>query len=94
MKIAWLTRAVLDLEQVREFICQDNPAAAERTGQRIEAVVNHLGRYPEMGREGRRAGTRELILPDLPFRIVYRVQGEVVQILRVYHTKRKWPVSH
>lgn len=94
MRIAWLTRAVLDLEQVREFIGRENPAAAQKTGQRIEAVINHLGRHPEMGREGRRAGTRELILPDLPFRVVYRVRGEEVQMLRVYHTKRKWPASH
>ncbi len=94
MKIEWLTLALLDLGQVREFIWQENPQAAERVCSRIQAVIEHLARLPEMGREGRRPGTRELILPDLPFRIVYRVRGDTVQVLRVYHTKRKWPSEH
>ena len=91
MKIHWLTLALNDLEDACEFIHSENPAAAEKVGSRIEAVTAHLARYPEIGRLGRRPDTRELILPDLPFCIVYRLRGDAVQILRVYHTRRKWP---
>ena len=85
--------ALADLEHVLTFIERENPAAATKVGDRLEAVTVHLVRYPEMGRAGRRPGTRELILPDLPFRIVYRVRCDAVQVLRVYHTNRKWSGS-
>lgn len=91
MIIDWSELAVSDLHHVREYIRKDNPIAAEKVGARIEETVSYLALYPELGRQGRRPNTRELIMADLPYRIVYRVVGNVVQILRVYHTKRKWP---
>ena len=84
VKIVWLELAILDLHQVREFIRLDNPSAAEKTGGQIEANILNLARFPDMGRPGRRPQTRELMIPKLPYRIVYRVRGDTVQILRVY----------
>jgi toxin ParE1/3/4 len=46
---------------------------------------------PHMGRPGRVPGTRELVVSDLPYVIPYRVRGHTIQILRVFHTARKWP---
>lgn len=91
MRIVWLELAILDLHQVREFIRLESPPAAEKTGELIQTTVKNLARFPDMGRTGRRPQTRELVIPKLPYRIVYRVRGDTVQILRIYHTKRKWP---
>jgi len=44
-----------------------------------------------MGRPGRVPGTRELVLPNFPYIIPYRVREQRVEILRVFHTARKWP---
>lgn len=44
-----------------------------------------------MGRAGRVAGTRELVVADTPYIIPYRVRGDAVEILRVFHAARKWP---
>ena len=46
-----------------------------------------------MGRPGRVPGTRELVIPGTPYIVPYRVQGEAIQILRVYHSARRWPES-
>ena len=35
--------------------------------------------------------TRELVVPSTPYIVVYRVQEEYVEILRVIHGSRKWP---
>lgn len=43
-----------------------------------------------IGRMGRALGTRELVLGDLPYIIVYRVTKRV-EILAVVHTARLWP---
>jgi toxin ParE1/3/4 len=44
-----------------------------------------------MGRRGRVAGTRELIVSDTPYIIPYRVRANAVEILRVFHAAGKWP---
>lgn len=46
-----------------------------------------------MGRPGRIPGTRELIFPSLPYIVPYRIRGEIVEILSVFHAARKWPES-
>ena len=42
-----------------------------------------------MGRPGRVAETRELIVRN--YIVAYRVKDETIQILRILHAKREWP---
>ena len=92
MKIAWSPEAIEDLAAVRAYIADDDPAAARRVVLRIiDAIERLLVQHPDLGRPGRVPGTRELIGPRMPYVIPYRVAGEDVQILRVYHGARRWP---
>jgi toxin ParE1/3/4 len=91
MKIVWTRRATLNLYHVREFIRQDNPAAAEKVGGRIEKAATGLARFPESGRAGKVPGTRELVIAGLAYILIYRVSGDAVTILRLLHGKQKWP---
>jgi toxin ParE1/3/4 len=43
-----------------------------------------------MGRVGHVEGTREWVVSDTPYLIVYRVKNEAVEILRVWHGRRNW----
>jgi len=43
------------------------------------------------GREGRIAGTRELVLPGLPYIVVYEVAATAIHVLHIYHGARNWP---
>ena len=74
-----------------EFIAQDSPAAAERIVLRIVQAVERLKSHPAMGRPGRVAGTRELIVSGTPYIVPYRIRGNAVEIIRVFHSARKWP---
>jgi toxin ParE1/3/4 len=38
-------------------------------------------------------GTRELVIANTAYIVPYRVSGKRLQILRVYHSSRKWPES-
>jgi len=91
MRIIWRRAALNDLESVREFIAQDNPQAAARVHAAIRAAVDPLADYPNLGRAGRVDSTRELIVVELPYIIVYRVAEDTVRILAVIHTSRQWP---
>lgn len=56
-----------------------------------DAYLDKLRDMPQIGRAGRVFGTRELIMQDFPFLIVYRVRQEYVQILRLIHQSMKYP---
>ena len=73
-----------------EYISQANPEAAERVAQRIWALTQNLAHHPSLGRPGRVNGTRELMIADTPYIVPYRVVGNQVEILRVFHTSRRW----
>jgi toxin ParE1/3/4 len=90
----WSPEAIDDLAALRAFIAQDDPAAAQRVALHIiNNVERLLSQNPKMGRLGRVPGTRELVIPRTPFIVPYRLKGEVIQVLRVFHGARRWPTS-
>ena len=91
MNVKWTRTALRNLDQEAEYIAKDDPGAARRTVERILHSVQYLARHPAMGRPGRVLGTRELVVPRTPYLIPYRVRGNCVEILRVFHGARRWP---
>jgi len=91
MLIKWTEPAALALESIQDFIAKDNPPAAFDVARKIRHATEQLRDQPRLGRAGRVRGTYELVIPDLPFIVPYRIKGKEVQILSVYHTSRKWP---
>lgn len=90
--IKWSLPALSDLESAGEFIAEDNVKAARRMASRVQEAVEYLGEQPNMGRPGRLDGTRELVVSGTPFIVVYWIRDGIVQILRVLHHARIWPV--
>jgi toxin ParE1/3/4 len=90
VKIAWTLPALQHLREAREYIEIDNPAAAARQIDLLEAAVNHLRVFPMMGRNGMRPGTRELPVAGTPYIVIYRVKKSDVQVLAVLHGARNW----
>jgi toxin ParE1/3/4 len=87
----WTASALSDLDVTLEHIAQDNPKAAQIVGKRILVAVARLDQFPEIGRAGRRQGTRELAIPRLPYLIVYQLREQQVVLLRVLHSSLLWP---
>ncbi len=91
MRVRWLARALANLDAEAEYIASDDQQAAGRMVQTVRKSVNLLRRYPALGRPGRVAGTRELVVSGTPYIIPYRVRNNEIQILRLFHGARKWP---
>ena len=91
MRIVLSPEAVEDLDQIFDYILEENPHMAAVVLQRIRDRIGALVDAPHLGRPGRVPGTRELIVPRTPFLVPYQVAGGVVEILRVYHGARQWP---
>jgi addiction module RelE/StbE family toxin len=91
MLLKWATPAIRDLVSAGEFIAAENPAAAAKMAARIQEAVESLLEYPVIGREGRLADSRELVVTGTPFIVIYRLRMPMVQVLRVLHHARQWP---
>jgi toxin ParE1/3/4 len=91
MQIVWTSVAVIDLEQISDYIFEKNPRLAATTIRRILESASELKLFPRRGRTGRKEGTRELVLTQLPYLVVYEVGEQSVTVLRVLHGARKWP---
>jgi plasmid stabilization system protein ParE len=81
------------MKHLYDYIADDNPAAARRMVSRIREAASHLRRSPQMGKRGRVANTRELVIAGTPYSIVYAIKGEEIQVVAVIHGAQKWPDS-
>jgi addiction module RelE/StbE family toxin len=88
MKLRYDKRALEDTEKIRDYIAQDDPAAARNVIERIKRSVDRLAILPLSARPGVR-GTRLLAVPGLPYIVVHRVRAETVEIIAVLHTARR-----
>jgi addiction module RelE/StbE family toxin len=92
VRLVWSPRAVRHLIALREYIAREKPDAANAVSGVILTSVERLGNLPNIGRPGRVAGTRELPITGTPYVIPYRVRGDRIEVLAVFHGRRKWPV--
>jgi toxin ParE1/3/4 len=76
---------------VRRFIEKDKPGAARQMVEKIISSAEMLLTYPAMGRPGKVAHTRELVITGTPYIVPYRVKGQSIELLRVLHGAMKWP---
>lgn len=90
MKISITAPARADFWNLKNYIQQDNPAAAVYVEERIFKVINHLLSFPTMGRSGRTPNTRELVIRSTPYIVKYQLRQDKIVILRVLHAARKW----
>lgn len=91
MTLVWLQRAIDDRDAQLDYIAKDNPMAAVSQGDRIAEQIEILLQHPQMGRPGRKQGTRELVISRTPFIVVYRIKAKRIELLRVLHGAQQWP---
>ena len=94
MRVLWTRPAVADVLQIRDYIAADSPRYARVVAERLFASVRRLTKYPQSGRivpELDDASLREVV--DAPYRIVYRVGVESIEILTVVHAARRFPTD-
>jgi addiction module RelE/StbE family toxin len=92
--IRWAPQAADDLAAIRDFIARDSPQYARLVCQRIMAKIEQLTSFPLMGRvvpELENPAVRELIVA--PYRIVYRVRADVVEVATIFHAARLFPLD-
>jgi toxin ParE1/3/4 len=92
MRILWLDRAEADIDELFVYLLERNPRAAGRVYDAIREQVGRLADEPRLGRPGRVADTRELVITRTPYIVAYTIDRDVdaVVVLRVLHGARRW----
>ena len=93
LTIEWTLPAIADLQAAGDYIAQHNTSAASQMATRVIESVELLAEHPNLGRPGMVDDTRELVIGSTPFIAVYWVRRNKIQILRLLHHARQWPVE-
>ena len=92
--LIWSPESLRDLESIRTYIAEDSPLYADLVVRRIVAAVERLRTFPESGRvvpERDAPDIREVIVE--PYRVVYRLRSDLVEIATVFRASRLFPGS-
>jgi toxin ParE1/3/4 len=85
LEIVWSRLARARLEEIREYVAQYKPIAAERLAIRIVALVEALREHPYIGRTGAAPGIRELVIGGTPYIVLYRIGEKRIVISTIWH---------
>ena len=96
--VVWSSDALEDLDGAVRYIAAENPQAAQAVAATIRKSAQRLGDMAT-GKPGRRTGTYEKVVTDLPYILAYALHfypeiGETVVILRVIHISRDWQAGN
>jgi plasmid stabilization system protein ParE len=88
MKLRWLPATVQDIERLYEFLLEKDPGAAARAMEIILSGAQDLEAMPEMSRPmNGDTSRRELFLPFGAGAYGYRLDGEAVVMIRIWHSR-------
>ena len=85
IRLVYTQEAIGDLERLRDFIAQNNPAAAQRIAGELIRRISQLQQMPMMGRPVASApeAIRDMVFGNYVVR--YVVHAQVLAILRIWH---------
>jgi toxin ParE1/3/4 len=84
--VRWRARALADLRGFHDWLDGLDRGEPKKTIGRILAAAESMKRLGDIGRPSLAPGLRELSVRHAPYVIVYRISGDTVDILAVYHT--------
>ncbi|EFL85760.1 hypothetical protein HMPREF0326_01463 [Desulfovibrio sp. 3_1_syn3] len=93
LTIQWTESASEDMDGIADYLLGEGLAFEDVEGyvKRIFKAPEHLATLPGAGKPGRVPNTREWLVKDTPYALIYRVLADRVQILRVMHGSRQFP---
>ena len=87
MRLVYSEAAVADLVRLRAFIAEQDPAAATRVAGELVDRVEHLVRFPNLGRRVLQAPEPDAIRDAVfaNYIVRYSILTDTVVVLRIWH---------
>jgi toxin ParE1/3/4 len=84
--VEWTQTALLNLADILDHVSEESPQGAVMLAAEIQAKASRIASNPVLYRAGRVRGTRECVVTE-NYLMVYRIIGDVAQIVNVLHTR-------
>jgi addiction module RelE/StbE family toxin len=94
VKVHWTNTALGHLLAIYEYIAQDSQVYAQRMVDRLTRRSEQIAAFPLSGRtvpEYEAEDIREMI--ERPYRIIYRIKPEQIDVLAVIHGAQLLPLE-
>ena len=92
MKVHWTNLAVKHLADIHEHIARTSLPYALRMVDRLTRRSEQIGSFPESGRVVPRKKDQSLReVFEGPYRIIYRIKKDQIDVVAVIHGSRQWP---
>ena len=92
MSVQWTESATVQLQALHDYLARSSPGYARMLAGRIVARAEELDGQPASGAEVPEYGAPDIReVYEHPYRVIYRVEGEEVQIVAVLHSSRDLP---
>ena len=90
VRVEWQPKAEDELLDLVAYIAQDNPDAAQTLFDEVREKAAQAIQHPLLYKAGRVRGTREIVVRS-NYILVYRIAGDVLNVVRVLHARQQWP---
>ena len=90
MRVFWTDAALGQLESIRDYFARTSPEYAQRLVERLVNRSERIAAFPRSGRmvpEYEIDDVRQVI--EGPYRIIYLIKEDQIEILALIHTSRK-----
>lgn len=87
--LRWTEQATTQLGVIAEYIAVTSPVYAEQVVDRVVQRLEQAQRFPESGRavpDYMQPDIRELL--EFPYRVIYRVQPDAIEVLAILHGRQ------
>jgi toxin ParE1/3/4 len=91
VRLRWTPAAAADLEHISEHLRQHHARYRQPKMRKLYELIRSLKQWPHRGRPGSEDGIRELVFAPLPYVVIYRINEEFIEILRIYHGSQNRP---
>jgi toxin ParE1/3/4 len=94
MNVQWTNNAIRHLANIFEYISLNSPTYAKGMVDRVTRRSSQIADNPQSGRmvpEYQAHDIRELI--EKPYRIIYRIKQDQIDVLAVIHSAQLMPES-
>ena len=92
MKVVYTGEALANLDAILQYISAHYPASYAQFEKRLRTVEARIGAWPESAQEVAECpDVRVVPLIRYPYKIFYRIEGGVVEILYIHHAARREP---
>jgi addiction module RelE/StbE family toxin len=94
VELRWTEQALDDINSIAKFIAKDSMFYAKLVIRNIFKSTEKITQFPEIGRivpELQNENIREVISGS--YRIIYRIQNKLLQIITVYHSSRLFSIN-